>query len=90
MAYQGGPPSHPRMNHPKAVQAIVAACIAWAVCPIVPAVVALSIAGTASREMAESPGMFEGETMIKAARILSWANIVFYVLLGVVLTALLA
>ena len=56
-----------------AVAALVLSIASWVVCPIVPAIVALVLAQTASREV--RPGQKDAAGMILAARIISWINI---------------
>lgn len=77
----GGQPGYgpvgypPRETEGNAVIALVLSILAWAVCPVVLAVVALVVAGNADRSIAASGGAKEGAGMVKAARIVSWVNI---------------
>lgn len=61
-----------------AIIALILAIVSWAVCPIVPAIVALVLAQSASREIAASQGRVQGAGLVTAARIVSWINIGFW------------
>ncbi len=65
-----------------AIGALAAAIASWVFCPLIPAVVALVLAGTAERNIAESRGWKTGTGLVTAARIVAWINI------GVFLAAL--
>lgn len=67
-----------------AIAALILSIGSWVVCPIIPAIIALVIAGNAKRAIAESGGMKTGEGLVKGAVIVSWLNIAFYVLVVVV------
>lgn len=58
-----------------AVGALVAAIASWIVCPVITAIVALVLAGTAERNIAESRGWKTGAGLVTAARIVAWINI---------------
>ena len=73
--YYGPPP-----NDGKAVGALVSAIISFVVCPLIPAIVALVLAGQASQRIRESGGRLGGAGMVTAARIISWINIAFSVI----------
>lgn len=63
--------------------AIAALCLAIAsffVCPVIPAIIALVLAGNAKRSIAASGGAKTGAGLVTAARVISWANIVIVVL----------
>jgi hypothetical protein len=64
-----------------AVIALVLAVLAWLVCPVVLAVVALVLAGAARREIIGSGGRIGGEGIVTAARVLAWLNIAVVVLI---------
>ncbi len=49
--------------------------MSWAVCPIIPAIVALVLASMASKEISASGGKIQGTGLVTAARIVSWVNI---------------
>ncbi|HWL35695.1 MAG TPA: DUF4190 domain-containing protein [Frankiaceae bacterium] len=69
--YYGPPP-----NDGKAVGALVSSLIAWFVCPVIPAIVALVLASQASQRIRESGGRLGGAGMVTAAKVISWINIV--------------
>ena len=71
----------------KAVIALVCAIAAWVVLPVLPAIAALMIGGTARREIAQSGGRLTGDGLVTAAKVIAWANIVLS-LLGVLLLVL--
>lgn len=73
----GGYP-RPAETDQSAIWALVLSIVAWVFCPIIPAVIALVLAGNADRSIAESQGAKEGAGLVKAARIISWINIGFY------------
>jgi hypothetical protein len=58
-----------------AIWALVLAVASFVVCPVVPAIVALVLAGSAERAIAASGGLLTGEGLVKAARIVAWVNI---------------
>ncbi len=70
-----------------AVTALVLSLLAWAVCPLVLAVVALVFASRASSEIAASGGRIGGAGMVTAARIIAWINVALS-LLGIALFVL--
>jgi large-conductance mechanosensitive channel len=72
-----------------AIGALIAAIVAWVICPLVPAVVALVLAGTAERNIAASRGWKTGSGLVSAARIVAWINIGL-VLAGLVFMLLVA
>ena len=88
--YAGGPPPAPRENSPKAVAAVIAAGLSYACCPGPPALVALVLAAQARREIDASGGRYGGDTMVAAARYLSWVNLAGCALFVLVLLAALA
>lgn len=61
-----------------AIVALVLAVLSWALCPLIPAIVALVFAGMASKEIAASGGQIEGQGLTTAAKIVSWVNIGLY------------
>src|SRR3712207_1937784 len=69
-AYAVAPPTEG-----KATGALVCAILSFFLCPIVLAVVALVLAGQATRAIQESMGRLGGAGMVSAARILAWINI---------------
>ena len=76
----------------QAVVALVLAIASFAVCPVIPAVVALVLANNADASIQASGGRKTGEGLTKAARIISWINIGLFVavLVFVILIAVLA
>jgi hypothetical protein len=58
-----------------AIVALILAVVSWAVCPIIPAIVALVLAASAAKEIAGSGGRIQGQGLVTAARIVSWVNI---------------
>lgn len=72
-----------------AVVALILAIASFVVCPFIPAVVALVVAGKAEQYIRASGGRSTGEGMARAARIVAWVNIGLTVLM-VVIVALFA
>jgi len=58
-----------------AIIAFVLSIVAWAICPIVPAIVALVLAQSAQREIEAGQGRVQGGGLVTAAKIISWINI---------------
>ena len=58
-----------------AVIALILAIVSWAVCPIIPAIVALVLANSAAKEIDASGGRIQGSGLVTASRIVSWVNI---------------
>ena len=58
-----------------AIIALVLAVLSWALCPIIPAIIALVLASMADREIAQSGGRVDGGGLVTAAKIVSWINI---------------
>jgi hypothetical protein len=54
------------------------------VCPIITAIIALVLAGSAKRNILASGGAKEGLGMVTAARIIAWANIIVVTLFIIV------
>lgn len=79
--YQAGP-----KTSNNAIIALVLSIAAWAVCPIVPAIVSLVFASMASREIDAFGDRIQGRSMVTAARIVSWINIGFFAA-AIVITA---
>lgn len=73
VAYVPAPPTSTN-----AIIAFVLSIISWAVCPIVPAIVALVLAASAQREIAVGQGRVQGGGLVTAAKIISWINIGFW------------
>ena len=78
----------PRKTEGNAVAALVLAICSFIVCPLVPAIVALFLASSAKRNIDASNGALDGESLVTAARIISFINIGLCLLLivgGIVL-----
>jgi hypothetical protein len=58
-----------------AIGAFVTSLVAWVVCPVIPAIVALVLASRASQRIRESQGWRTGEGFVTAARVIAWVNI---------------
>jgi hypothetical protein len=74
------PPGYPAaptapQTSSNAIIALILAIVSWAVCPIIPAVVALVLASSAAKEIEASGGRVQGAGLVTAARIVSWVNI---------------
>lgn len=61
-----------------AIVALVLSIVAWVVCPIIPAIIALVFASKADKEIAASNGWVTGGGLVTAAKIVSWINIGLY------------
>jgi hypothetical protein len=71
----GGGGYGPPQTDGKAIGALVSAIVSFVVCPFVPAVVAIILAGQSKRAIEASGGRLGGEGMVTAARIIAWINI---------------
>ena len=71
----GAPAAPATQTSSNAIIALVLAVISWAICPIIPAVVALVLASNATKEINASGGRIEGAGLVTAARIVAWINI---------------
>jgi hypothetical protein len=67
-----------------AIIAFVLSIVSWAICPIVPAIVALVLAASAQREIAAGQGRVQGGGLVTAAKIISWINIGFWAAIVVI------
>ena len=87
---QYGQPGYavPRKTEGNAIAALVLSICSFIVCPLIPAVVALFLASSAKRNIDASNGALDGESLVTAARIISWINIGLC-LLGIVLAVVL-
>jgi len=68
--------SPPTSNN--AIIAFVLSIVSWALCPVIPAIVALVLAQSAQREIAASQGAVQGGGLVTASKIISWINIGFW------------
>jgi hypothetical protein len=64
--------------------ALVCAALSWFMCPLVLAIVGVVFGRKAQREIAESGGTQGGEGLAKAAVIISWINIGFWLFFGLI------
>ncbi len=67
--------AQPAPTSSNAIIAFVLSIVAWAVCPIIPAIVALVLAASAQKEIAAGQGRVQGQGLVTAAKIISWINI---------------
>jgi len=58
-----------------AIIALVLSIVSWAICPIIPAIIALVLAASAQKEIAAGQGRVQGQGLVTAAKIISWINI---------------
>jgi len=58
-----------------AIAALILAISSFVICPVIPAIIALVLAGNAKRTIAASGGAKTGEGMVTAARVIAWINI---------------
>ncbi len=68
----------PPATSTSAIVGLVLSITSWFICPVIPAVVALFLARSSTREIAESGGRVGGAGLNTATRIISWINIGFY------------
>jgi len=61
-----------------AIAALILSIVAWVVCPIIPAIIALVFANKAEKEIAVSNGWVTGGGLVTASKIVSWINIGLY------------
>ena len=72
----GMPPyGGPQETSSKAVVALVCAIASFVVFPLAPAIAALVVAGSATREIDASGGRLTGRGLVTGARITAWVNI---------------
>lgn len=64
----------------KAVVGLVLAIVSWVVCPVIPAIIALVLASQSNKAIAASNGRLEGHGMNTATKVISWINIVGWIL----------
>lgn len=80
----GAPPGYAYNTAPttegKAIGALICAIASFVICPFVPAVVAVFLAGGAKRSIEQSGGRVGGEGLVTAARIIAWVNIALSVI----------
>lgn len=61
-----------------AVAALVLSIVAWVICPVIPAIIALVFANKADKEIAVSNGWVTGGGLVTASKIVAWINIGLY------------
>ncbi len=61
----------------KAIGAMVSAILAFVLCPVIPAIVALVLASQSQRDIAASRGRLTGDGFNKAARIIAWVHFAY-------------
>jgi hypothetical protein len=89
--YAGYPSYYPtRKTSGEAIGALVLALVSWVICPVIPAIVALVLAGRADAEIKAGGGWVDGAGMVTAARVLSWIHLGLAAVGLVFLVALLA
>ena len=74
----------PPATEGNAIAALILAIASFLVCPIIPAIIALVLAGSAKRNILASGGAKQGLGMVTAAKIVAWANIVVVTLFVIV------
>ncbi len=78
-AAYGGPGAAPATSG-KAIAALVCAIGSWALFPVIPAIVALVLAGQARAEIQAGGGRVSGAGLVTASKIVAWLNLAFFVL----------
>jgi hypothetical protein len=75
----GQPPGYPVYGPPpnegNAIAALILSISSFVICPLLPAVIALILAGVAKRNIIASGGTKAGLGLVTAARVISWVNI---------------
>ena len=71
----GYPVYGPPPNEGNAIAALILSISSFVICPVIPAVVALILAGVAKRNIIASGGTKAGLGLVTAARVISWVNI---------------
>ena len=61
-----------------AIAALVLSIVAWVICPIIPAIIALVFANKADKEIVASNGWVTGAGLVTASKIVAWINIGLY------------
>ena len=74
----------PPATEGNAIAALILAIASFLVCPVIPAIIALVLAGSAKRNILASGGAKQGLGMVTAAKIVAWANIVVVTLFVIV------
>jgi hypothetical protein len=76
----GAPWGGPQETESKAIIALVLAIASFVAFPLIPAIVALVLAGQARQAIDTSGGRLTGAGLVTAAKVISWINIAFCVL----------
>ena len=74
-AYGWGPPAPAPVTDGTAVVALVLSILSWVLLPVILAIVALILAGSASRQIQASAGARSGQGLVTAARWVAWINL---------------
>ncbi len=74
----------PPSTEGNAIAALILAIASFLVCPIITAIIALVLAGSAKRNILASGGTKQGLGIVTGARIIAWANIVVVTLVIIV------
>lgn len=72
----------------RALAVLILAITSFVLCPVIPAIAALVMAGGADREIDESNGYLTGRGMVTGGRILAWVNIALTVIVAAALFGL--
>ena len=78
----------PSRTDTKAIVALVFAIASFAVFPVVPAIIALLVAGAARRDIDGSGGALTGSGLVTAAKVVSWINLGLFLFVLVLLVPL--
>ena len=70
----------PPQTSSKAVTVLILGIVSLVLCPVVPGIIAVVMAGAAMREIRESGGRYTGEGLVNAGRIISIISFVVYAL----------
>ena len=85
-----GQPYGPQETSTKAIVALVCAIASFVVLPLLPAIAALLVASSASRDIDAAGGRLTGRGLITGARVTAWINIALSVVGLVLLGAVIA
>lgn len=69
----------PAQTDGRAIAILVLAICSFVVLPVIPAIVALAMAGGTMRDIEASGGRLTGESLVRAGKIVSWINIALFV-----------
>jgi hypothetical protein len=71
----------PPQTEGTAVGALIASILAWVVCPLIPAIVALVMIPGAKRKIDSSGGRLTGDGLLTAAKWIAWINVGLWALM---------